>query len=352
MEIPKQERSGILAGGNWVVDRVKILDRYPEPEHLADILSESIQLGGACNLLTDLALLKAPFPLAGVGLVGEDADGDRILSHCKKLSIDATGIRRITGLQTSSTDVMTEKDTGRRTFFHSRGANARLDAMHFDLENSKVRIFHLCYLMLLDRLDQFLPDGRSRAHDLLARAKALGFRTSADAVSSGDKRLASVIRSALPAVDILFLNEYEAEVATGIALHGEPPGSEAFRKALESLIALGVQEWAVIHFPMGACALSAGGEWLGQGSVRIPKEDIQGTVGAGDAFAAGVLYGLHEGLAMEISLDMGLCAAAACLTRPGSSGGILTMAECRKLGARFGYRGFSGAAPAKSEKSL
>lgn len=341
MGIPYSEREGILAGGNWVVDRVKILDRYPEPERLADILSDTLHCGGAaCNLLTDLACLRAPFPLAGTGLVGDDAEGDHILRHCDDFSIDRAGIRRIKELPTSTTDVMTEMGSGRRTFFHRRGANARLDTMHFDLENSQARIFHLGYLMLLDRLDQFLVDGRTRAYHLLASAKTLGFKTAVDVVSSADNRFSSVVQSALPAVDILFLNEYEAEMITGIQLQGEAPESQAFWKAAAALIGMGVQEWVVLHSPSGVWALGASGEWVGRGSVRIPKENIQGTVGAGDAFAAGVLYGMHEEITIEESLEMGLCAAAACLARPGSSEGILPMGECRRLGDQFGYRDF------------
>src|SRR6266849_3040153 len=154
MQFPFPERQGILSGGNWIVDRVKIVDRYPERERLANILSESVHNGGAAfNVLTDLSRLGAPFPLAGVGLVGEDEDGDLILSQCRALSIDASGIRKVPNLRTSYTDVISEKSTGKRTFFHARGANARLDTEHFHLELSRARIFHLGYLLLLDRLD-------------------------------------------------------------------------------------------------------------------------------------------------------------------------------------------------------
>ncbi|HKP96868.1 MAG TPA: carbohydrate kinase family protein [Fibrobacteria bacterium] len=291
MPLPFSEREGLLAGGNWIVDRVKILDRYPEPERLANIHSESLHFGGApCNLLTDLALLRAPFPLAGIGLLGEDPDGDRILQHCREHSIDCRQLRRIKGAPTSFTDVMTEKDTGRRTFFHSRGANALLDTLHFDLESSQARIFHLGYLMLLDRMDQFMVNGKTRAHHLLADARALGFRTAVDMVGSEDPEFSYVVQSALPVVDLLFLNEYEAEKVTGVPLRNHAADGSAYCRALRTLIKMGVREWVILHFPEGACAMSASGRVLSRGAVRLPPEKIQGTVGAGDAFAAGVLY--------------------------------------------------------------
>jgi hypothetical protein len=70
---PPMERNGVLAGGNWIVDRPKIIDAYPGQDTLANILQETSGNGGSpYNLLVDLARLQAPFPLEAVGLVGEE----------------------------------------------------------------------------------------------------------------------------------------------------------------------------------------------------------------------------------------------------------------------------------------
>ena len=67
------KRHGITAAGNWIVDRVKTIDAWPQEERLANILSESHGGGGgAHNVLVDLALMKAPFPLRASGVVGND----------------------------------------------------------------------------------------------------------------------------------------------------------------------------------------------------------------------------------------------------------------------------------------
>ena len=85
---PGSNRSGVLAGGNWIVDQVKMIDVYPQRERLANISSQSEGTGGApYNVLVDLAQLGAPFPLAAAGLVGKDAFGSQILAHCQKLKI-------------------------------------------------------------------------------------------------------------------------------------------------------------------------------------------------------------------------------------------------------------------------
>ena len=40
-------RSGILAGGNWIVDAVKIIDTWPQQDALANILATSKGAGGS-----------------------------------------------------------------------------------------------------------------------------------------------------------------------------------------------------------------------------------------------------------------------------------------------------------------
>ena len=153
-------RNGILAGGTWIVDHVKLVNGYPEQDTLASILGETRGTGGSpYNVLLNLAKLGAPFPLAGVGLVGEDGDGHAILADCAANGIETTQVRPITEAATSYTDVMTVQSTGRRTFFHYRGANRLLREEHFDLERTQARILHLGYLLLLDGLDAVRSDG-------------------------------------------------------------------------------------------------------------------------------------------------------------------------------------------------
>ena len=118
-------RRGIVAGGNWIIDQVKLIDVYPEREQLANIRSQYQGTGGApYNVLIDLAKLGAAFPLVGAGLVGRDSLGQAILDDCKRNKIDTRYLRTTAEAPTSYTDVMTEQYNGRRTFFHARGANA------------------------------------------------------------------------------------------------------------------------------------------------------------------------------------------------------------------------------------
>jgi sugar/nucleoside kinase (ribokinase family) len=332
-------RSGIIAGGNWIVDHVKLIDTWPPQDALASILSQSWGNGGSpYNLLKNLARLGASFPREAIGLVGDDASGRIIQDDCRAHGIDPAQLRLTTAAPTSYTDVMTEASTRRRTFFHQRGANALLGPEHFDFATTQAKLFHLGYLLLLDALDAPGADGRPKAAEVFRRARAAGLRTSADCVSEHGERFTSVVAPLLPELDLLFANDFEAEKITGIELgRSRDLDRTKVEQAGGELLQRGVREWVIIHFPEGVFACSAGGERVWQASVKFPAAEIAGTAGAGDALATGVLYGWHEGWPMQRALELGVCTAAASLRHPTCSDAIGSLAECLQLGARFGF---------------
>lgn len=336
-------RSGILAGGNWIVDKLKVIDVFPQQDALANILDESTGNGGSpFNILIDLAKLGAKFPLAGVGRIGADAEGDWIRAQCAAWGVDEAQLKVHPEARTSYTDVMTVRETGRRTFFHQRGANAHLAETDFSFQDVSARIFHLGYLLLLDELDLPDPEFGTKAAKVLHRAREAGLRTSIDLVSEDSGRFAEIVVPALPQVDYCILNEFEIERTTGVPTRpGGPIFLPAVREAAQALLDQGVHIWVIVHFLEGAFALGKDGTECQWGSVLLPQNKIVSAVGAGDAFAAGVLYGLHENLPIAESLRHGVTAAAASLQGAGTSDGISGLAECLALGERFGFRDLS-----------
>lgn len=334
-------RSGIIAGGNWLIDHVKVIDAWPPQDALANILAESWGNGGSpYNILKGLAKLGAPFPLEGIGLVGGDADGERIIADCGRHGIGTAQLRRTNAAPTSYSDVMTERATGRRTFFYQRGANALLAPEHFDFSTTRAKIFHLGYLLLLDGLDA-LEGGRPRATEVLHRAREAGMQTSLDCVSENSDRAERIVKPVLPEVDILFVNDFEAEKITGVPMRtGESHrvGRAAVESAARRLRDLGVREWVIVHFPEAVYALSGDGIGTWQSSVRVPTSEIKGTAGAGDALAAGILHGLHEGWAIGDALRLGVSAAAASLADATCSEGIQRVDDCLKMSSGWGWQ--------------
>jgi sugar/nucleoside kinase (ribokinase family) len=326
-------RSGILAGGNWIVDKLKFVDFYPQQDSLASILSETVGNGGSpFNILVDLAKMDIGIPLEGAGLIGEDDNGRWIEERCAQHKIDTRQLRRTDRKSTSYTDVMTVKSTGRRTFFHQRGTNALLDVGDFDFALTQARIFHLGYLLLLDRLDE--PDAKwgTRAAYVLHLAREAGLKTSLDVVSEDSQRFPQIVLPTLKQVDYALLNDFEAERTTGqhIRRDGEIDFAMLEQASIQMLDS-GVREWVIVHFPEGSSAMGPDRKLHTVKSLSIPASEIVSTVGAGDAFAAGVLYGLHEGVPIETALTYGTCVSAVCLRGAGTSDSILPLTECLKL---------------------
>jgi pfkB family carbohydrate kinase len=143
-------------------------------------------------------------------MVGTDSAGDWILEVCRQNRIGVSSMHRTDSAPTSYTDVMTVASTGRRTFFHQRGANALLRGSEIQLESSSAKLFHLGYLLLLDSLDAPCPTFGTKSAELLHRASELGFVTSADVVSEESDRYRQIVFPPLRHLDLLFMNEFEA----------------------------------------------------------------------------------------------------------------------------------------------
>lgn len=333
-------RNGILAGGNFITDYVKLIDAWPEQDTLASIRSETMSNGGGpYNILKDLAAMVPHLPLEACGLVGEDANGDWILLDCRSAGIDVGQIHRTSKANTSYTDAMTVATTGRRTFFHQRGANALLSPEHFDFSKSNARIFMLGFLMLLDSLDAIDEDGDTGAAKVLRKAREAGMITAVDCVSEPDAKFKQVVLAALAEADLLFLNEYEIGQVIGRKVPAERAAMEQAALELASL-AKRDDTRVIVHAVNGAVVAKREGSIAVHPSVALPETEIAGATGAGDAFASGFLLGVHEGLDSSECLRYAVCAAAMSLSHPTPSGGMRPLEDCLYLGVLHGYRRF------------
>ncbi len=333
-------RAGVLCAGSIVVDIGKVIDHYPPLDHLAMIEAVSRSTGGpGLNMAVDLRQLGATFPVGLLGVVGDDAHGAFVLAECARLGIDTAGVRTLPDAATSFTDAMVERDGGRRTFFHHIGANAHFDPSLEDLARTHAKILHAG----APGLHPLLDAGGWPA--LFDRARAAGLHTNLELVSLDPERMREVARPCLAHVDSVVINEIEAGALTGIEAEVPAPDAPVDWPALEAmalrLIEWGVSTLAVVHFPAGSVAADAGGRTWRQGSVRLPPEQVRSTTGAGDAFAAGVILGLHESWAVADCLRLGAASAATCVRGPNTSDGILTADACLAAADRAGYRAVS-----------
>lgn len=325
------KRRGIIGAGNWIVDRVKTIDRWPNEGELAHIGGiESAGGGGPCNVLFDLAALQAPdLPLYAAGVVGNDADGEFLLAEIRRRQIDERYMRVSESAPTSFTDVMS--GNGKRTFFHYAGANDEFGREDLAQADVPARIFYFGYLLLLEKLDAADPLHGTAAAGLLKDMGEKGYLTAVDMVSAAPERFFKIVPPALPYTDILVINEVEAGNLLGKALRTADGAliPELLPEAARHLLELGVRSLAAIHFPEGAYAIRRDGEGVYRPSCFIEPKRIVGTNGAGDAFFAGLLYGLHEELPLDRALDLAAASAIFNLRSLTANGGAPTLEEIK-----------------------
>lgn len=315
---------GIIGAGNWIMDKVKMIDRWPQEGELCNITS--LQMGGGggpCNILFDIAAMQCGIPLYACGVLGQDADGDLLLQQIKDKNIDSSFMSISDTRPTSFTDVMTVISNGRRTFFHNRGANAEFDYCHIAEVDTDAKIFYLGYLLLLDGMDREDSEYGTVAARVLSCMKEKGCKTVVDVVSEDRPKFQKIVPSSLKYTDCLVINEVEAEYCSDIAVRSEDGkiNINALINAAKHLLDSGVNELVVIHFPEGAVAMEKDGAIYAMESYPMEREDIVGSVGAGDAFCAGIVYGLHEGLSIPDMLKMASVSAFFNLQSATATGG-------------------------------
>lgn len=315
-------RQGIICAGNWIVDIIQFIDCWPKEGELAAITEEMLSLGGcSANVSIDLIKLDPTFPVLPIGCIGNDEYGELILETCAKYQLPTRYFHRIPNERTAHTQVINTRQSGQRTFFHYKGASSMLDNVHVPLEEpdfQKYKHFHLGYLLLLDKLDEIYSDGTTGASRLLQRAKEAGFTTSIDVVSENSTRFTQVIPPALPHVDYLIINELEASRITNIPLTDK--NEKALYDVGQRLIELGVKN-AIIHAPFGALWAEKNSKlWVGNDP--LGPQDIVSSVGAGDAFCAMTLYGIHQAFPIEKILKLAHAVAKQCILGSGATDNI------------------------------
>jgi sugar/nucleoside kinase (ribokinase family) len=319
------ERRGIISMGNWLVDSVKFIDVYPAKGNLVTIRNVEVGLGGCShNVLVDLARLESGMPLYAGGCIGRDDYGQMVQDAIRTNGIDGRFMTVLEDAATSYTDVMSEINGDvTRTFFHCRGANARLTIDHIRAVDVPAKIFHLGYLLLLDQMDKEDAEYGVVAARALKELQEKGYETSVDVVSEEGDRFRQVVLPCLPYTDYLIVNEVEAGACCNMELRDSAGviDVEGVRSAAEMLIEKGVRKMCVIHFPEGGFAMAKDGSCLYMPTDMLPKSDIVSAVGAGDAFCAGTLYALHEGFEMEQMLRFANTCARFNLSNATSTGG-------------------------------
>ena len=325
---------GIAVAGNMIVDMLYPISGFPKPGELTTIVKDMTRASGGClcNDIIDLAVLDPSLQLTALGRVGTDEAGDFLLDNMRtRPNIDLSQIKREG--TTSYTLVMADEISKQRSFYQCRGANAAFCEADIDWSRLNVSMLHIGYILLLDTMDA--PDevyGTKMAR-LLHTAQQHGIRTSIDMVTEAGERFQHIVVPALRYTDYCIINEAEAQATTGVQLV-DAQGKVIWKnmvKALKKMKSLGVSNWAVIHCPEGGFGLDENDDYVEIPGLKLPEGYIKGSVGAGDAFCSGVLYGAWKGMKLSEAIELGTAVAACSLSQPGATEGMRNYEETMRL---------------------
>ncbi len=317
-------RTGIAIAGTILVDKINEISAYPTAGELTKILRTSLAVGGCVpNVAVDLKRMDDSLEVKAVGRIGDDGEGAYVVKVLQENGVNYDGIKKVDD-KTSFTDVMSVVG-GERTFFTYAGANAEFGVEDFDFDALNVKMLHLGYFLLLDKVDD--GDGLK----ILKTAQEKGIKTSIDLVSENSDRY-KLLLPCLPYVDNVIINEVEAGKIAGIE-----PKNENLRAIAEKIKSYGVKERVIIHAPKFGVCLSNDGFTVVP-SYELPEGFIKGTTGAGDAFCAASLMGIYNEDTDEEILSFASAAAVSALSAADAVSGVKKAEEikrfCEKLERR------------------
>lgn len=330
------KKGGIAVAGSLIVDVYYMTDTYPELGRLTNIRKSKKGVGGAGNLIQDLAKLDEELSVKVSALIGKDSNGRFAKKRLERYkNIDLTNVTEAG--ETSMTLVIEPSDSKQRTFFYLPAASDVYNESYIDWDIIQADIFQLEYLLLMKEVDTVDKVYGTHGAKILYEARRRGMKTAIDVVSEDSDRTKGIVSAALQYTDYCIVNEIEAEGTTGVLLlDGGNIIEENMYIALEKLKKLGVAKWAIIHSPKYSYGLDCEtGELVRVESLCLPAGYIKGTTGAGDAYCSGILYGAYREQSMEDAMKLGTACAACSLSEVGGSDGLRSYEEVLQVYERY-----------------
>ena len=275
-------------------------------------LVEEISLrGGGCALNTASVLVRLGLSASVVGKVGADPFGDFVLRLLDERGLERRGVVPDPGVGTSASVVLVDS-AGERTFLHLPGANGRVRLEELDEEALfSGRALHVAGALVMPELDG------EPTTTILERARARGLTTSVDTVWDATGRWERIVPS-LPLMDVFVPSLAEA---TAISGESDPRAAAAWLRER------GVGTVALKLGPDGCYVTGVGFEGL----LAAPTVEAVDSTGAGDAFAAGFLYGHLSGWPLEHTAALANAAGALAATKVGAVEGVPELRELLAL---------------------
>ena len=333
-------RRGFLTAGCWCVDRNITVPFWLGEDNVVRVTGvERAGGGSACNLAVDIRKLDPSVPVWTTGVVGDDEPGDFLKSVAEAHGIDHSHLLQSDAAPTQVTDAYMSAASGRRTHVVFDGSNNVLSPDHIVTAGSTAKLLHLGLPGIHAIMDAPWGGHANGWAAVLERARGEGLLTSLELVTVAPGQIRVLVLPCLRHLSVLVVNDFEiGALASMTTVQDGTTDREACFAAAEKVLALGAMAVVAVHFVTGAVLVARDGTRLFKPSVKVPEGEIRGVNGAGDAFAAGFLYGVHEGWEHGRCLELAHAAAAACIRHLGTYEGMMPVADCLALAATWGWR--------------
>jgi len=297
----------ILVAGEINPDLIlsgNVIPEFGQAEKLVDAASLTV---GSSSAIFACGAARLGLKVAFIGLCGDDVFGRFMLDEMKKRGVDVSNVLIRRDGQTGLS-VILNQGVDRAILTHP-GLIAELQAS--DLPDELLlqsRHLHVASYFLQTKLQPDLPA-------LFQRARSLGLTTSLDTNYDPTEEW-SGFDALLPVTNVFLPNEKEA-----LSLTGQADVDLAVSRLGSKVESVGVKLGAE-----GALGLR-NGKRVRVASIPVHVVD---TVGAGDSFDAGFLYGYLSGWSLEKTLRLACTCGALSTQRAGGTNGQPTLAEAMK----------------------
>jgi len=326
---------GITIAGSIVIDNNKYINSYPKEGTLINILEIEKSFGGCVsNTATNLSLIDPKTNIHVAGVLGNDSDGIKAINFLKEYNLNVDQVLINENYHTAEVDVYINQVSNTRTFFANLAVNNEFGKQKIKCET---KYLHLGYILLMPYLDEII-DGKPRVLNWLKEFHQQGIKISIDLVTDEGNRYKEVVIPILKYVNYLIINEIEASRITGINIFKEGKLQvDALKEAALKLKELGVIDLVIIHAP--SLGLIYDGKKLEIiYSLNLPKEFIKSSVGAGDGFCAGALYGIMNNYNYKETLKVASTVAAGVLNSNTPQAKIKGLKNFLNLENQFGRK--------------
>ena len=263
---------------------------------------------GGCASNAAVVLAKLGVASAVCGKVGDDVFGRFVAETLVEFGVDVSALTVDPDRATSQTLIVNVKGEDRR-FIHSFGANAGLSAADLDaVLDPPPRVLYVGGYLILPGLES------EALAERFARARRAGTVTVLDVATPGPADYLRHLKAVLPETDVFLPNSDESALILGL--------SDPVRQA-EAFRDLGAKRVVITCGDRGSVAVS---DALRVRLGTYPVPFVDGT-GGGDAFDAGYIAGLLDGLPELDCLKLASAVGASCVRAVGTTAGIFTRPE-------------------------